>query len=160
MPLDGVRLTLHVLAAALWVGGQFTVAGLLPTVRSFGDDAPKAVAGALARLLWPAYAVLVITGLWNVSALDVSGAPAAWKAVLVAKIVVVAAAGIAVLAHQRTSDHAGQGRLRSDRRPDLGRRPRPRGLPGWLTAPVRGCRRRRSSGRCSSFEPHPRGAGV
>jgi hypothetical protein len=84
------------------------VAGLLPTVRSFGDDAPKAVARALARLLWPAYAVLVITGLWNVSAVDVSGAPVAWKAVLVAKIVVVAAAGLAVLAHQRVSTPRGK----------------------------------------------------
>jgi putative copper export protein len=105
---DGVRLTLHVLAAALWVGGQFTVAGLLPTVRTFGDDAPKAVARSLARLLWPAYAVLVITGFWNVSTFDVSSAPAAWKAVLVAKIVVVAAAGLAVLAHQRSSTPRGK----------------------------------------------------
>lgn len=105
---DGIRLTLHVLAATVWVGGQFTVAGLLPTVRTFGEDAPKAVARALARLLWPANAVLVITGFWNVSTFQVSSAPAAWKAVLVAKIVVVAAAGLAVLAHQRSSTTRGK----------------------------------------------------
>ena len=34
--LGGFRLILHVLAASIWVGGQFTVAGLLPTVRSLG----------------------------------------------------------------------------------------------------------------------------
>ncbi len=106
--LDGVRLTLHVLAAAVWVGGQFTVAGLLPTVRSLGEDAPKAVARALARLLWPAYAVLVLTGIWNISAVGTSNAPTAWKTVLVVKIVVVAGAGVAVFLHQRAATPAGK----------------------------------------------------
>ena len=105
---EGVRLALHVLAATIWVGGQFTVAGLLPTVRSFGEEAPKAVARALARLLWPAYAVLVATGFWNVSTFTVGRAPSAWKAVLVAKIVVVAAAGISVFAHQRSKTVRGK----------------------------------------------------
>ncbi len=71
--LGGFRLILHVLAATVWVGGQFTVAGLLPTIRALGDDAPKKVAQAFARLLWPAYAVLVVTGFWNISALDRQG---------------------------------------------------------------------------------------
>ncbi|HXW39369.1 MAG TPA: hypothetical protein VEJ44_06720 [Acidimicrobiales bacterium] len=106
--LEGLRLTLHVLAAAVWVGGQFTAAGLLPTVRGFGEDAPKAVARALARLLWPAYAVLVVTGFWNVSTFTLSSAPTAWKAVLVAKLVVVATAGIAVLVHQRAATPRGK----------------------------------------------------
>ena len=90
------------------MGGQFTVAGLLPTVRSFGEEAPKAVARALARLLWPAYVVLVVTGIWNVSSFTIGRAPSAWKAVLVAKIVVVAAAGISVFLHQRSQTTRGK----------------------------------------------------
>ncbi len=105
--LDGFRLVLHVLAATVWVGGQFTVAGLLPTVRSFGEEAPKQVARALARLLWPAYAVLVATGLWNIGAVDAGQGSAAWKTVLVVKIVVVALAGVAVYLHQRASSRLG-----------------------------------------------------
>ena len=101
--LDGFRLILHVLAAAVWVGGQFTVAGLLPTVRSFGEDAPKQVGRALGRLLWPAYAVLVLTGFWNIGALSTGHASQAWKTVLVVKIVVVAIAGVAVFLHQRAT---------------------------------------------------------
>jgi len=31
--IGGIRLILHVTAAAVWVGGQITVAGLLPTIR-------------------------------------------------------------------------------------------------------------------------------
>ncbi len=105
--LGGFRLILHVLAATVWVGGQFTVAGLLPTVRSLGDDAPKKVGQALGRLLWPAYAVLVVTGFWNVGALTVKDASSAWKTVLIIKIVVVAIAGVAVLLHQRAATKRG-----------------------------------------------------
>ena len=101
--LDGFRLILHVLAATVWVGGQFTVAGLLPTIRTLGDDAPKKVAGALARLLWPAYAVLVVTGFWNISSFTLKDASTAWKTVLIIKIVVVVVAGLAVFLHQRAT---------------------------------------------------------
>jgi putative copper export protein len=99
--LNGVRLILHVLAATIWVGGQFTVLGLLPTVRTLGDDAPRRVGQALGRLLWPAYAVLVVTGFWNISALSTSHASSAWKAILMVKIAVVVIAGVGVFLHQR-----------------------------------------------------------
>ncbi|MGA8726362.1 MAG: hypothetical protein WB565_15110 [Acidimicrobiales bacterium] len=101
--LDGFRLILHVFAAAVWVGGQLTVAGLLPTIRTFGEDAPKKVGRALARLLWPAYAVLVITGLWNISTFNLKDAPTAWNVVLGIKIADVALAGVAVFLHQRAT---------------------------------------------------------
>ena len=105
--LGGVRPILHVLAATVWVGGQFTVAGLLPTVRTFGEEAPKKVARALGRLLWPAYAVLVVTGFWNIGALSVSQAGTAWKAVLYVKILVVVLAGVGVYLHQRATTRRG-----------------------------------------------------
>ena len=105
--IGGIRLILHVTAAAIWVGGQFTVAGLLPTIRGLGEDAPKKVARAFGRLLWPAYAVLVVTGFWNIAALTVKDASSAWKAVLIVKIVVVAIAGVAVFLHQRSTSKVG-----------------------------------------------------
>jgi len=105
--LGGFRLILHVLAATVWVGGQFTVVGLLPTIRTLGADAPKRVGQALGRLLWPAYAVLVVTGFWNVGTLTVGQATSAWKAVLMVKIAVVAVAGVAVFLHQRSSTRRG-----------------------------------------------------
>ncbi len=105
--LGGFRLILHVLAATIWIGGQFTVAGLLPTIRSLGEEAPKKVAQALGRLLWPAYAVLVLTGFWNVGSFDVGQASTTWKTVLIIKIVVVAIAGAAVYLHQRATTRRG-----------------------------------------------------
>ncbi|HVB94580.1 MAG TPA: hypothetical protein VND67_09675 [Acidimicrobiales bacterium] len=101
--LGGFRVILHVLAASIWVGGQFTLAGLVPTIRTLGDDAPKKVARAFGRLLWPAYALLVVTGFWNIGALTVKDASSAWKTVLAVKIVVVVVAGVAVFLHQRST---------------------------------------------------------
>ena len=98
--LDAVRLSLHVLAATIWVGGQLTVAGLLPTVRRLGDDAPRRLGSAFARLSWPAYALLLATGIWNVLAVD-EGQSTAWQAVLGAKIAVVVLAGAAAWLHGR-----------------------------------------------------------
>ena len=105
--LDGFRLILHVLAATVWVGGQLTMVGLLPTIRTLGEDAPKKAARALGRLLWPAYALLIITGFWNISALQVKHASSAWNAVLMIKITVVLIAGVAVFLHQRSTTKVG-----------------------------------------------------
>lgn len=101
--VDGIRLTLHVLAASIWVGGQFTMAGLVPTARRAGADVPQKLARALAVLLWPAFAVLVITGFWNISAITLSGQSTAWKTVLMVKLVVVVIAGVGVYLHQRST---------------------------------------------------------
>jgi putative copper export protein len=101
--LDTVRLTLHVLAATVWVGGQLVMTGLVGPVRGLGADAPKTLARAFARMAWPAYALLVVTGVWNVTAVHYASQDSAWKAVLMAKIVVVLLAGLGVLLHQRAT---------------------------------------------------------
>ena len=101
--LDTVRLTLHVLAASVWVGGQIVMTGLVGPARGFGGDAPKTLARAFARLAWPAYALLLVTGVWNVTAVHYAQQDAAWKAVLMAKIAVVVLAGVAVFLHQRAT---------------------------------------------------------
>jgi len=96
--LDTVRLFLHVLAATVWVGGQLTLVGLLPSLRTLGPDAPRTVARAFNRLAWPAFGVLVATGIWNVLA----AAPSAdvhYDVTLAVKIVVVAASGLGAFLH-------------------------------------------------------------
>ncbi|MFM7253814.1 MAG: hypothetical protein ACKO27_12220 [Ilumatobacteraceae bacterium] len=70
--LDTVRLFLHVLAAAIWVGGQFALAGIVPTLRRDAPAATKAVAQAFARMAWPSCAVLLATGIWNLLDIDVT----------------------------------------------------------------------------------------
>ena len=104
--LDTIRLTLHVLAAAIWVGGQIVMAGLVGPARGLGSEVPKTLARAFARLAWPAYFVLLATGIWNISAVHASTASSTWKAVLMAKIAVVLLAGVGVFLHQRATSKA------------------------------------------------------
>ena len=103
---DTIRLFLHVTAAAIWVGGQFTVAGLLGTVRGFGDDAPRVVARAFARLAWPAYGVLVLTGIWNLLVVEIGDQSSEYMVTLAVKLLVVVASGAAAAAHAMSRSRA------------------------------------------------------
>lgn len=96
---DTVRLFLHVLAAALWVGGQLTLAGLLSTLRGIGPDAPRAAARRFNLIAWPAYAVLVATGVWNLFEVSFDDRSTEWQVTLFVKLVVVALSGVAALTH-------------------------------------------------------------
>jgi putative copper export protein len=100
--LDTLRLSLHVLAATVWVGGQFTLAGLVPGLRELGDDVPRTVAHRFNRIAWPAYAVLVATGIWNLLELPVGDSGSRWQVTLMVKITVVALAGVSAAVHAGT----------------------------------------------------------
>jgi putative copper export protein len=103
--LDVVRLFLHLLAATVWVGGQLTLAGLLPALRAIGGEAPRAVARQFNRIAWPAFAVLVLTGIWNIAAEgDVGGR---YRTTLIVKVAVVALSGAAAYAHSRSRSRRG-----------------------------------------------------
>lgn len=104
--VTAVRLSLHVLAATVWVGGQLTVAGLVPTARRLGEGAPRQVARAFSRLSWPAYVVLLGTGIWNVTAVA-TGQPRSWKVLLGVKVAVVIVAGVAAWLHGRARGRTG-----------------------------------------------------
>jgi len=96
---DTIRLFLHVLAATVWVGGQITLAGLVPGLRELGEDAPRTVARRFNRIAWPAFAILVLTGIWNVVEVQVGDTSIEYQITLFVKLVVVAASGISAAAH-------------------------------------------------------------
>lgn len=58
-------LWLHILAACIWIGGQVTVAILIPLLRGQGRLAKRA-GRRYQTVAWPAFGVLVITGIINV----------------------------------------------------------------------------------------------
>lgn len=95
--MDAFRLFLHVLAASIWVGGQIVLAGLVPTVRSFGEDATRQVARAFNRIAWPAYAVAVVTGLWNLFDLPLEDLQHPW---IELKVLAVLLSGVGAALHQ------------------------------------------------------------
>jgi uncharacterized membrane protein len=103
--LDVVRLFLHILAATIWVGGQLTLAGLLPALRRLGGAAPRVVARQFNRIAWPAFAILVATGVWNVVAEGDKGGR--YRTTLAVKLVAVAVSGVAALAHARARTRRG-----------------------------------------------------
>jgi putative copper export protein len=106
---DAVRLSLHVLAATIWVGGQFVMLGLLPTARSLGSEAAQKLARAFAGLSWPAFAVLVLTGFWNLAAVHGGSKSSGWNAVMGVKILFVVLAGVGAWLHGRATSRAAMG---------------------------------------------------
>jgi len=103
--LETVRLFLHVLAATIWVGGQLVLAALVPALRGAGAEVPRVAARAYNRVAWPAFAVLVLTGIWNVVAEGDRGG--AYRTTLMIKLTVVALSGVTAFLHARASTRRG-----------------------------------------------------
>lgn len=104
---DTIRLFLHVLAATIWVGGQLTLAGLVPTVRAVDERAPKAVARQFNRIAWPAFGVLLLTGIWNLLDIEVGDQTTEYQVTLFVKLLFVAVSGIAALLHTMAHTRVG-----------------------------------------------------
>jgi len=94
-----IRLFLHVLAASVWVGGQIVLVGIVPAIRSAHPDVTRLVAKAYGRVAWPAFAIAVVTGIWNMIEVDASGW-AAYQITLGVKILLVTVSGLAAAVHQ------------------------------------------------------------
>ncbi len=105
---DTVRLFLHVLAATIWVGGQLTLAALVPVLRRFGAEVPRAAARRFNQVAWTAFAVLVITGVWNIAAVrgEISH-DASYRVTLIVKLIVVGVSGITAALHARARSTMG-----------------------------------------------------
>lgn len=99
--LDTVRVFLHVLAATVWVGGQIVLAALVPALRAAGSDVPKVAAQAFNKIAWPAFGVLILTGIWNVATEDDKGN--AYEVTLIVKLVLVAISGATAYAHAKAT---------------------------------------------------------
>jgi putative copper export protein len=91
-------LFLHVTAATVWVGGQLTLAGLVPGLRRISVDAPRAAARRFNTIAWCAFAVLIGTGIWNVVAVHPDWS-SRYGTTLIVKLGVVALSGLAAALH-------------------------------------------------------------
>jgi putative copper export protein len=105
---DTVRLFLHVLAATIWVGGQLTLAALVPVLRRFGTEVPRAAARRFNQVAWTAFAVLVATGVWNIIAVRGEiGRDASYRVTLIVKLAVVGVSGVTAALHARARSATG-----------------------------------------------------
>jgi putative copper export protein len=95
-----IRLFLHVLATTIWVGGQLTLAALVPALRRLGAQVTVSAARRFSRIAWPAFAVLIATGVWNVVA-EADKDHGRYRTTLVVKLVAVALSGATAFLHSR-----------------------------------------------------------
>ena len=96
-----VTLWVHITAACVWIGGQITVAAMLPLARR--DPGLSAQMGRRFQYVaWPAFALLLATGVLNILYLHMTWA-ALWNTdsgrTLALKLVLVAISGVAAATH-------------------------------------------------------------
>ena len=102
--LDTIRILLHLLGVAVWLGGQIVLAALVPALRSIGEDAPRLAARRFGQVAWPFFALVVVTGFWNVAEVDPGSVSAGYNAVLGIKLLLVAISGVAAFVHTATDN--------------------------------------------------------
>jgi putative copper export protein len=104
--LESVRVFLHLLAVAVWVGGQIVLAGLVPRLRVVAPQAMTTVAQAFARIAWPAMIVIIFTGAWGLGSIEFSSRDTEYVVTFFIKMLMVGIAIIATIIHS-----AGQSKL-------------------------------------------------
>ena len=102
--LDTIRVFLHLLGAAVWLGGQIVVAALVPALRRISPEATRAAAQRFAQVAWPFFALAVLSGLWNLLEVDFEDAANSYHVTLTVKLVLVLATGVAAWLHTKATD--------------------------------------------------------
>jgi len=98
--IESLRIFLHVLGATVWVGGQLTLAALVPVLKAMDPTLPKKAARAFNKVAWPAFGLLVLTGIWNVASTP-AGSSANYNTVLGLKMAVVTLSGVSAYLHSK-----------------------------------------------------------
>lgn len=104
--LDSLRVFLHLMAVAVWVGGQIVLAGLVPTIRAAAPESLPKVAQAFARVAWPAMIVIVFTGAWGLGVVDAADAGTKYMTTFAIKMFLVFVAVAATVIHSQGTSKA------------------------------------------------------
>ena len=104
--IDAIRISLHICAVAIWVGGQIVIAAVVPALRADHRSALPLVAKAFARVAWPAFALAVLTGMWSLMAVDVASTSSGYQVAMMLKVLAVLLSGGAAAVHSAGSSTA------------------------------------------------------
>jgi putative copper export protein len=104
--LDSLRIFLHVLGVAVWVGGQIVLAGLVPTIRISAPEVLPKVANAFARVAWPAMILIVFTGMWGLASSSSTSSDSEYMVTFAIKMLLVFVAVAATVIHSQGSSKA------------------------------------------------------
>ncbi len=101
MTADQLLLWIHIIAASVWVGGLIMLGALVTALRRAGAERPllQVMARRFGVVSWVAMAVAVVTGVWQVSRLNI---PWSNDRLELKVGLVILAAGLALL-HQLTA---------------------------------------------------------
>lgn len=75
---------------------------LVPVLRKISPDAPRLAAERFGRFAWTFLTLALITGVWNIFAVELSDKDSAYQITLFIKILLVAVSGSSALIHSRT----------------------------------------------------------
>src|ERR1039457_2334801 len=82
--------------------------GPVPVLRRFGAEVPRAAARRFNQVAWTAFAVLVVTGVWNIVAVqDEISDDASYRVTLIVKLIVVGVSGVTAALHARARSPMG-----------------------------------------------------
>ena len=97
--MDTLRIFLHVLGAAVWVGGQVVMGGLVGPARRHDAAVPRVLAKGFGRVAWPAYFLTVLTGMWSLIDFRFAEQSAENQITLFVKIFLAVLAGMFAVVH-------------------------------------------------------------
>jgi putative copper export protein len=101
---DVIRIFIHVLAATVWVGGQLVLGALVPVLKKLDPGAPAAAARKFAQVAWPAFIVLVLSGVWNL--LTIESPSTEYSVTLGVKLMLVTISGLGAALHSVAKSRA------------------------------------------------------
>ena len=105
MNLDTIRIFIHILAVAVWVGGQIVMMAIMPILKEAGIEGfPAKVAQGFQNIAWPALAVAIFSGIWNIISIDMANATTAWNIIFGIKFLLVIISGVGAFRHAKTDD--------------------------------------------------------
>ena len=107
--LNSIRTYLHILAVCVWLGGQIVLAGVVPRLRKSNPEALTNIAKGYAAIAWPAMILIVFTGAWGLSAVDVANNSTEYMVTFGFKMLLVAMAVIATLIHSNGTSKLAKG---------------------------------------------------
>ena len=107
--IDTIRVFLHLLGVAGWIGGQMVLVGLLPLLRTLGPDVPRLAAARFARVAWPCFGLAIATGIWSLFAIDLGDRDTGYLTALLVKLLLVGLSGATAAIHSTTCSTALRG---------------------------------------------------
>ena len=107
--IDSLRTFLHLLAVAVWLGGQIVLAGIVPALRKVAPTSLSVVAQQFARLAWPAMIIVIFTGVWGMGSVNVTDRSSDYLVTFAIKMALVGVAIIATIIHSAGTSKAAKG---------------------------------------------------